>query len=204
MTPLGFIFHEFCLPFYFNNDNHSHSQLRNVTLMINDNTEAIPNSIPPHLLLLNLPLASQMTVWGVRLLSKGFTCDIAMTSVLMDGFKRCNAVKAASSLDFLMEIIFQGLNRSFEINCPCSPVLGIDEAHLIRIISNSQKSRYDDILRDLNKFLVSEAVKNASYLILEYGDALRTAGLIFPYDKIIENYLETLTIRTNPISGTVH
>ena len=169
-----------------------------------DNAKATPSSVPEHLLLLNLPLASQMTVWGVRLLSKGFTCDIAVTSVLMEGFKRCNAVKAASSLDFLMEIIFRGLNRSFEINCPCSPVLGIDEAHLIRIISNSQHSKYDNISRDLNKFLVDEAVKNASYLIFEYGDALRSAGLIFPFDKTIEDYLENLTIRTNLISEMVH
>ena len=153
----------------------------------------VNNPAQPHLLLLSLPFAIQLPVWGIRLLSKGYSCDIEVTSVLIDGFKRTNAIKAAGSLDFLMTVIFRGLNRSFAINCPCSPILGEDEAKLVSIIGNAQCSNYPGISKDLSEFLLDDAVENASYLMFEYADALTSAGLFIPENDIIEKNSETRT-----------
>ena len=156
----------------------------------------VNNPAQPHLLLLSLPFAIQLTVWGIRLLSKGYSCDIEVTSVLIDGFKRTNAIKAAGSLDFLMTVIFRGLNRSFAINCPCSPILGEDEARLVHIIGNAQCSKYPGICKDLREFLVDDAVENASYLMFEYADALTSAGLFIPDNNIVEKTSETRSSET--------
>lgn len=156
----------------------------------------VNNPDQPNLLLFSLPFAVQLTVWGIRLLSKGVSCNIEVISVLIDGFKRTNAIKAAGSLDFLMTVIFSGLNRSFAINCPCSSILGEDEAKLVHIIGNVQCSKHQFTHKDLSEFLVDDAVENASYLISEYADALTSAGLFILDKNIIKKTSETRTLKT--------
>jgi len=127
-----------------------------------------------------LSFAGQMSIWGIRLLATGYREDRDVTKSLIEGFRKCNAIKAGSNLLFLMEIVFNGLSRNLWINCPCNPELSADESKFLNLLSLSQ--HFSDLSDELNllDFLTENAASNAVPIFNGYGDALRDAGLLLP------------------------
>ena len=103
-----------------------------------------------------------------------------ITKTLIEGFKKCNAMRAGSNLLFLMEIVFTGLSRDLHINCACNPDLTEDELKLLELFSISQ--HFSDSLgnMELLDFLTAAATDNAIPIFDGYGDAMRDAGLLLP------------------------
>jgi hypothetical protein len=103
-----------------------------------------------------------------------------ITKTLIEGFKKCNAMRAGSNLLFLMEIVFTGLSRDLHINCACNPDLTEDELKLLELFSISQ--HFSDSLgnMELLDFLTTAAADNAIPIFDGYGDAMRDAGLLLP------------------------
>ena len=128
----------------------------------------------------DLPFAGQMSIWGVRLLATGYREDMDVTKTLIEGFRKCNAMRAGSNLLFLMEIVFTGLNRDSYINCSCNPNLTKDELALLELFSLSQHSSDWQENITLLDFLTDAAAKNAIPIFNGYGNAMREAGLLLP------------------------
>ena len=127
-----------------------------------------------------LSFAGQMSIWGVRLLATSYREEMDVTKTLIEGFKKCNAMRAGSNLLFLMEIVFTGLSRNLHINCSCNPDLTEDELKLLELFSISQ--HFSDSLgnMELLDFLTTAAADNAIPIFDGYGDAMRDAGLLLP------------------------
>jgi hypothetical protein len=128
----------------------------------------------------DLSFAGQMSIWGVRLLATSYREEMDVTKTLIEGFKKCNAMRAGSNLLFLMEIVFTGLSRDLHINCACNPDLTEDELKLLELFSISQ--HFSDSLgnMELLDFLTAAATDNAIPIFDGYGDAMRDAGLLLP------------------------
>ena len=140
----------------------------------------------------DLSFAGQMSIWGVRLLATGYREEMDVTKTLIDGFKKCNAMRAGSNLLFLMEIVFTGLTKDLHINCACNPDLTKDELKLLELFSLSQHfSDWLENVRLLN-FLTDAAANNAIPIFDGYGDAMRDAGLLLPVHRKMNE--ETLSI----------
>ena len=121
----------------------------------------------------DLPFAGQMSIWGVRLLATGYREDMDVTKTLIEGFRKCNAMRAGSNLLFLMEIVFTGLTRDSYINCACDPNLTKDELTLLELFSLSQHfSDWQENITLLD-FLTDAAAKNAIPIFNGYGNAMR-------------------------------
>ena len=131
----------------------------------------------------DLSFAGQMSIWGVRLLATSYREEMDVTKTLIEGFKKCNAMRAGSNLLFLMEIVFTGLSRDLHINCPCNPDLTEDELKLLELFSLSQ--HFTDSLGNMKllDFLTAAAANNAIPIFDGYGDAMRDAGLLLPVCK---------------------
>ena len=126
----------------------------------------------------DLFFAGQMSMWGVRLLATGYREEMDVTKTLIEGFKKCNAMRAGSNLLFLMEIVFTGLTKNLHINCACNPNLTEDELKLLELFALSQHFadwRENTVLLD---FLTDVAANNAIPIFDGYGDAMREAGLL--------------------------
>jgi hypothetical protein len=119
----------------------------------------------------DLSFAGQMSIWGVRLLATGYREEMDITKTLIEGFKKCNAMRAGSNLLFLMEIVFTGLSRDLHINCACNPDLTEDELKLLELFSISQ--HFSDSLGNME-------LLDAIPIFDGYGDAMRDAGLLLP------------------------
>jgi hypothetical protein len=117
----------------------------------------------------DLTFAGQMSIWGVRLLATSYREEMDVTKTLIEGFKKCNAMRAGSNLLFLMEIVFTGLSRNLHINCSCNPDLTEDELKLLELGN-----------MELLDFLTTAAADNAIPIFDGYGDAMRDAGLLLP------------------------
>jgi hypothetical protein len=128
----------------------------------------------------DLSFAGQMSIWGVRLLATGYRMEMDVTKTLIEGFKKCNAMRAGSNLLFLMEIVFKGLSKDLHINCACNPSLTKDELRLLELFSLSQHS--NDLSENvvLLDFLTEAATNNVILILDDYGDAMREAGLMLP------------------------
>jgi hypothetical protein len=145
-------------------------------------------------LILDLSFAGQISIWGFRLLASGYRAEIDMTKMLIDGFKRCNAVQAGSNLLFLAEIMFSGLTRNIEINCACNPSLSEDEKVLISILNICQKSPNIEFKEHLTDFVTHDAANNAVFLFINYTNCLRDAGLLLTnQDNLIPKILKNET-----------
>jgi hypothetical protein len=146
----------------------------------------------PSARLKDLSFAGQMSIWGVRLLATGYREEMDVTKTLIEGFKKCNAMRAGSNLLFLMEIIFTGLTKDININCACNPDLTEDELKLLELFSLSQ--HFSDWLENMEllKFLTGSAASNAIPIFDGYGDAMRDAGLLLPICK--KRHVEPLSI----------
>lgn len=152
-------------------------------------------------LILDLSFAGQISIWGFRLLASGYQADIDMTKMLIDGFRRCNAVQAGSNLLFLSEIIFSGLIRNIEINCACNPSLSKDEKILVSILNICQKSPSPEFKDHLTDFITHDATNNAVFLFINYTACLRDAGLMLTEQ---DNLMPKIINNESQISSILH
>jgi hypothetical protein len=159
------------------------------------------HSQPDIALMSDLSFAGQMSIWGVRLLAGGYREDRDVTKTLIDGFRKCNAIKAGSNLLFLMEIIFNGLSRNLSINCSCNLELTEDELKILDLFSLSQHfSNLSEETRLLD-FLTEAAASNAIPIFNGYGDALRDAGLLLPVSKEVPTEIFSISKLMKPSSA---
>ena len=152
-------------------------------------------------LILDLSFAGQISIWGFRLLASGYRAEIDMTKMLIDGFRRCNAVQAGSNLLFLSEIIFSGLTRNIEINCACNPSLSKDEKVLISILNICQKSPSAELKDHLTDFITHDSANNAVFLFVAYTTCLRDAGLMLTEQ---DNLMPKIVKNESQISSFLH
>ena len=149
----------------------------------------------------DLSFAGQMSIWGIRLLASGHREDLHVTKTLIDGFRKCNAVKAGSNLLFLMEIVIAGLSRNLSINCSCNSELTQDELSFLNLLSLSQHFADLSENSELLDFLTEAGARNAIPILNGYGAALRDAGLLLPVSTVVPAELYSMSKLMKPSSA---
>ena len=126
-----------------------------------------------------LPLAGQMTVWGVRLLATGYRLDVNMSSQLMKSFSKAGANRAGAALILFMDSLFKHLSRNFDFNCQCNPGISQDERLVLEICSFCEADIEVD--QSIRSFEIVDPAHSAIIfsLLREYTHALYEAGLSY-------------------------